>query len=118
MSKLEKRRIGNTGLDVAVGGQGGAGLAGMYTTFDPDAAEGAKRAALGVEVNSLVTAPGHGFGSSEPVVGSVLSTVDRDSFVLSTKVGRLLVDAPERERGPTTPLLRPTSDVRAPRLLA
>jgi len=97
MSQIEKRTIRNTGLDVTVLGMGGAGLAGMYTSFDEATAAETIRAGYESGIRFFDTAPQYGFGRSEMVMGSVLRTLDRDSFVLSTKVGRVLVDAPERE---------------------
>ena len=44
------------------------------------------------------TAPLYGHGLSEKRLGSVLGSVPRDDFVLSTKVGRLLVPEAEGER--------------------
>ncbi len=94
---MEKRSIRETGLDVTVLGMGGAGLAGMYESFDPETAAETIRAGYEEGIRFFDTAPQYGFGRSETVMGSVLRTLPRDSFVLSTKVGRILVDAPERE---------------------
>ena len=57
----------------------------------------------------LDTAPYYGFGLSERRVGDVLRNEDRDSFVLSTKVGRLLqpcgrVDENEARHGYCSPM--------------
>ncbi|MCW4457116.1 aldo/keto reductase [Microbacterium sp. MPKO10] len=41
------------------------------------------------------TAPHYGLGLSERRLGAALQHYDRDSFVISTKVGRLLIDSPE-----------------------
>ncbi|WP_204333481.1 aldo/keto reductase, partial [Proteus mirabilis] len=41
------------------------------------------------------TAPHYGFGLSERRFGDYLRTKPRDSYVLSTKVGRLLKPVPE-----------------------
>ncbi len=97
MSQMEKRSIKDTGLEVTALGMGGAGLAGMYVSFDEATAAKTVRAGYEAGIRFFDTAPQYGFGRSEKVMGSVLRTLDRDSFVLSTKVGRILVDAPERE---------------------
>lgn len=97
MSRLETRAIGTTGLEVTTLGMGGAGLAGMYTSYVEAEAAATVRAAYDAGIRFFDTAPQYGFGRSEIVVGSVLRELNRESFVLSTKVGRVLVDAPERE---------------------
>ena len=45
-------------------------------------------------IRSFDTAPHYGLGLSERRLGAFLATKPRDEFVLSTKVGRLLVDNP------------------------
>ena len=97
MSQLQTRSIGETGLSVTTLGMGGAGLAGMYTSFDADQAAATVLAGHRAGIRFFDTAPQYGYGRSEQVMGEVLSGLDRDSFVISTKVGRLLVDAPEVE---------------------
>ena len=97
MDRLETREIGRTGLSVTVLGMGGAGLAGMYESFDPAAAEETVRAGYDAGIRFFDTAPQYGFGRSEQAMGRALSALPRDSLVVSTKVGRLLVDAPEVE---------------------
>ena len=97
MSQLQTRNIGETGLSVTTLGMGGAGLAGMYTSFDADQAAATVLAGHRAGIKFFDTAPQYGYGRSEQIMGEVLSGLDRDSFVISTKVGRLLVDAPEVE---------------------
>ncbi len=69
---------------------GCAPLAGLYTGVDPEIAGATLRAALAAGVTYFDTAPHYAAGLSEARTGAVLSTVPRDSFVISTKVGRLL----------------------------
>ena len=45
-------------------------------------------------IRSFDTAPHYGLGLSERRLGAFLATKPRDEFVLSTKVGRLLIDNP------------------------
>ncbi len=97
MSQLQMRKIRETGLSVTTLGMGGAGLAGMYASFDRDQAAATVLAGYEAGIRFFDTAPQYGYGRSEEVMGEVLSGLDRDSFVVSTKVGRLLVDAPEVE---------------------
>ena len=64
------------------------------TTTDEASAE-AVDAAWNAGVRYFDTAPHYGLGLSERRLGAALRGRDRDEFVLSTKVGRLLVPSPE-----------------------
>ena len=88
---IETRRIGTTDIEVTALGLGGAFLGRA-------SAEEATRvvdAAWDGGIRYFDTAPLYGMGSSERRDGAALSRRPRDEFVLSTKVGRLLV--PTRE---------------------
>lgn len=93
MNPLEKTRIGRTNLLVSRLGLGTAALPGLYTPVDREDAIGAIRRAIERGLNLIDTAPMYGHGRSEELLGEALAGVPRDSYVLSTKVGRLL--APE-----------------------
>lgn len=54
---------------------------------DPREAEGAIRTMLEHGVNLIDTAPCYGNGASEKIVGHALAGIDRDAYLLSTKVG-------------------------------
>ena len=87
---LPSRKIGKTSLEVATLGLGCASLGNLYRTVTDTQAEETVRSALGSGLRHVDTAPYYGFGLSERRVGDVLRGEARDSFVLSTKVGRLL----------------------------
>ena len=71
-------------------GLGTAPLGNLFSAVsEEDAAETLQRA-LSLGVRYFDTAPYYGMGLSEHRVGAVLRNVERSSFVLSTKVGRLL----------------------------
>ena len=53
-------------------------------------AVGAVHAALEAGYNYIDTAPLYGYGRSEMYLSTALADVPRDSYVLSTKVGRVL----------------------------
>lgn len=72
-------------------GLGGAALGNLFTAISDDAAEAVIAAALQAGCRTFDTAPHYGNGLSEQRFGNVLRGVPRDSFVLSTKVGRVLV---------------------------
>ena len=106
MNPLELTCIGNTGVKVTRLGLGGAPLSGMTLVgglFGGAAREEAMRIiklAFDLGIKYFDTAPLYGTGRSEARYGDVLPTLPRDSFVLSTKVGRILkrtdaVDTPD-----------------------
>ena len=88
--------IGKTGVRVSRLGLGGVALSGAPPATDPQAAtEEAEAVALikkslALGLNYLDTAPMYGVGQSETRYGQALRGVPRDSYVLSTKVGRVL----------------------------
>lgn len=88
---MERRRIGRTSLEVSVLGFGGNALGNLYDVVDETAARDTVLAAAQTGVTYYDTAPLYGHGLSERRMGDVLRTLPRDSFVLSTKAGRLLV---------------------------
>ncbi len=97
---FEKRRIGQTDLEVTTLGLGGASLAGIFTPVPSDQARATLTHALDSGLNYLDTAPQYGLGLSEHLVGEVLR--DRSTRpILSTKVGRLLRPTPpaQQDRG-------------------
>jgi len=73
--------------------QGTSQLGGLYTAVDDETAYGALETAWSLGVRRFDTAPHYGAGLSERRVGSFLSQFPRESYTLSTKVGRLLVPA-------------------------
>lgn len=70
---------------------GAAAIGGLYEPLSDEEAEETIRRALERGITSFDTAPHYGAGTSERRLGAVLSGLPRDSFTLSTKVGRLLV---------------------------
>jgi D-threo-aldose 1-dehydrogenase len=88
---MERRRIGSTSLEVTAVGFGGNALGNLYAAIDETAARDTVLAAWETGVTYFDTAPMYGHGLSERRIGDVLRGLPRDSIVLSTKVGRLLV---------------------------
>ncbi|MFI8630978.1 aldo/keto reductase [Microbacterium sp. NPDC077663] len=82
-------------LPVSDVGFGAAQLGNLNQETTDDASTAAVRAALAAGVTYFDTAPHYGLGLSEQRLGRALSDVARDDIVISTKVGRLLVDSPE-----------------------
>jgi D-threo-aldose 1-dehydrogenase len=92
----DKVEIGTTGLHVTRLGLGGVALSGARPATDPDQTTAEAEAialihrSLGLGLNYLDTAPMYGLGDSERRYGQALRGLARGSYVLSTKVGRVL----------------------------
>ena len=95
---LPQRPMGRTGLSLSTFGFGGAPIGGFR--FDISEQQGADtvRAAYAAGLRYFDTSPYYGYGRSEHLFGQALRGFARDSFVLSTKVGRTL--APKRDDEP------------------
>lgn len=91
MSTLEIRQVGRTGIGVTVLGFGGASIGNLYREVPDEAARAVVNSAWGHGVRYFDTAPHYGVGLSERRLGAALAHRPRADFVLSTKVGRLLV---------------------------
>lgn len=88
------RPLGRGGLVVEPNAFGVAPLANLGHEVTDEAAFEALEAAWAVGVRYFDTAPHYGTGLGERRLGEFLQTKPRDEFVLSTKVGRLLVENP------------------------
>jgi len=95
---IELRSLGNTGIEVTALGFGGAPIGAVGDRITEDDASAIIAAALDGGIQYLDVAPLYGHGLSEKRLGKVLRKLPRDEFVLSTKVGRLLVSEDEGER--------------------
>jgi D-threo-aldose 1-dehydrogenase len=91
---LSDKPLGRSGLRVGPFAFGAAGIGNLYRAVPDDAAAGAVAAALAAGVRYFDTAPHYGLGLSERRLGAALAGMPRDELVLSTKVGRLLVNDP------------------------
>ncbi|NVD43271.1 aldo/keto reductase [Ensifer sp. HO-A22] len=94
---MQTRKIGRTDLAVTEYSFGAAGLGGLYRECTRDAAMATLDAAWAARLRYFDVAPYYGLGLAERRVGDFLRDKPRDSFVLSTKVGRLLHPVPEAE---------------------
>lgn len=79
-------------------GLGTAPLGNLFASVSDEAAMQTVRRALELGIRYIDTAPHYGNGLSEHRVGCALRGVDRASFMLSTKVGRLLSADPAAPR--------------------
>lgn len=100
MKITDTRTLPNGRLQLPAFGLGGAALGGLFAPVDGDDAEATLAAAWAAGVRYFDTAPYYGHTRSERRLGVFLSEQPRDSFVVSTKVGRLMVpDARAAESG-------------------
>src|SRR5688500_9760467 len=76
-------------------GFGGAPLGNMFRDIPEDEALATVTAAWNAGTRYFDTAPFYGAGLSELRMGKVLASYPRDQYVLSTKVGRLVLDEVE-----------------------
>lgn len=93
-SALPRRKLGRTGLEVTALGFGSAPLGDIYEVLDDATAIGAVETAAKSGVTFFDTAPLYGQGSAEHRIGTALRRQPKGSFVLSSKVGRVLSPAP------------------------
>ena len=91
MATLEKRKLGNTGVELTSLGLGTSHLGGPGVQVDFEQFEAVILKAYELGINYFDTAPMYGLGKSEHSLGHVLRTHKlRDKVVLSTKAGRIL----------------------------
>jgi D-threo-aldose 1-dehydrogenase len=90
MTTLKRRKVGRTKLEVTELGLGGAPMGGFRATI-PDA-EAVKLTDDGYDagIRYFDTSPYYGYGRSELRMGAALREKPRDSYVLSTKIGRVM----------------------------
>lgn len=81
-------------------GFGTAPLGNMFRAIPDEEARATVEAAWDQGIRYYDTAPFYGAGLAELRLGEVLATKPRDSYVLSTKVGRVILD--ELEEGAAT----------------
>jgi D-threo-aldose 1-dehydrogenase len=75
-------------------GLGASAVGGLFAPVSDAEAQAVVRAALGLGIRYVDTAPLYGLGASERRVGQALAGRPRETFTLSTKVGRLLRERP------------------------
>ena len=86
---MKRAQLAGT-LDVTVMGLGTAPLGGLFAPVSDADAEATIERAWSLGVRYFDTAPLYGFGLAERRLGHFLRHQERESFAVSTKVGRLL----------------------------
>jgi D-threo-aldose 1-dehydrogenase len=89
--KSTRKLSARSGLDVSILGCGGGPIGDHYKRLDNDVAIETVVSAHDAGLTLFDTSPHYGAGLSEHRMGAALRTKPRDSYVLSTKVGRYLV---------------------------
>ncbi len=90
MNSFQQRPLGRTSLSLSIFGFGGSSVGNLYHPVAEEEASDAIDAAYGAGIRYFDVAPLYGNGLGEHRMGRDLRRYRRDSFVLSTKVGRLL----------------------------
>lgn len=90
-----RHRLGHSDVEVTALGLGTAPLGGLFSHVEDADAHAVVRSALDAGLEYVDTAPLYGHGIAERRVGAALAGIDRSSYVLSTKVGRLILDNPD-----------------------
>ena len=99
MRHAETSVLGAGGPVVTRLGLGGSAIGGLFAPVTDTEALAVVRTALDLGIRYVDTAPLYGLGASERRVGEALAGRPRNTFTLSTKVGRLLREhavAPEK----------------------
>ncbi|HEV7251838.1 MAG TPA: aldo/keto reductase [Mesorhizobium sp.] len=91
-------RLGNGGIRFSRLGFGAAPVGNLYRAVPDDEARAVLEAAWGTGVRYYDTAPLYGLGLSETRLNPFFRGREREAFVVSTKVGRLLEVCPPESR--------------------
>jgi D-threo-aldose 1-dehydrogenase len=99
MDLTERRQLGGSDLEVPILGMGTNPLGGLFEPIPEPEARKTVHAAWDLGIRFFDTAPAYGYGNAERAVGGALADLPRDEFILTSKVGRLLLESgpPERE---------------------
>ena len=100
MRKRHWNRLGNGGVAFTELGFGAAPLGNLYRAISEDEAQAVLKAAWDAGVRYFDTAPLYGLGLSETRLNRFLRGKPRDSYVISTKIGRLFrATTPDKRDG-------------------
>jgi len=89
--KTERRSFADGVVNTSLLGFGGAPIGNLFAEVGDESAAAAVQEALRSGISYFDTAPYYGYGLSELRLGRALAGIQRDSFALSTKVGRSIV---------------------------
>ena len=100
MTTLKRRKVGKTKLEVTELGLGGAPMGGFRATISDTEAVKLTDDGYDAGIRYFDTSPYYGYGRSELRMGAALREKPRDSYVLSTKIGRVMHTMKPGERPP------------------
>lgn len=100
MDPFATNELGRTGLRLTRLGLGGTAVGSLFSRVEEDEGIATVTSAYEQGIRYFDTAPFYGAGSSERRFGKALSAFPRDSFVLSSKCGRLLHPSAPNEGAP------------------
>lgn len=84
--------LGKTGMRLSQVGLGASSLGGVFHTFDEARGIDAVAKAIEMGINYIDVSPYYGYYKAEQVLGKALRQIPRNSYYLSTKVGRYGAD--------------------------
>ena len=90
MDHLELRSLGKCNVRLPQVGFGCAPIGELFNRVSENAAQSTLEAAWNAGIRYFDTSPWYGRGMSERRLGNFLKDLNRDQFVISTKVGRIL----------------------------
>jgi D-threo-aldose 1-dehydrogenase len=91
---MRRTRLGHSAVEITELSLGAAGIGNLYAPVGHDDALAAVDAAWEAGIRAFDTAPHYGLGLAERRLGEALRARPRDTYTLSTKVGRLLEPCP------------------------
>jgi D-threo-aldose 1-dehydrogenase len=88
------RKVAGTAVELTALGFGASAIGNLYRETSHEEAAEAVAASWAAGIRYFDTAPHYGLGLSEARLGAALREHPRDAYVISSKVGRLLVENP------------------------
>jgi L-galactose dehydrogenase len=85
---MKYRPLGKTGLSVSILSFGASSLGAVFHAINEDEAIRAVHVSIDRGINFIDCSPFYGLTKAETVLGKALKTVQRDRYILATKVGR------------------------------
>lgn len=89
---MQRRRLGNTELELPILSFGASSLGAEFRGVTLDEVFASVKTALELGINFIDTSPFYGRGMSEVLLGVALKNVPRDSYNICTKLGRYDID--------------------------
>lgn len=85
---METRALGNTGIDLPILSFGASSLGAEFRPINLEEAFAAVHTAIDLGMNFIDTSPYYGRGMSEVMLGRALKGIQRERFLIGTKLGR------------------------------